>query len=253
MDISNYVSKESLLDAIRSRNAKGNTNVSENLRGAIPGYSGSDTGIAGTGWEETHVNNGRDASDDDRKGGTDGIDSEFGFLNNEHAASGGSDDKHSRPIPGDGSNTTKPASHSQSSSVKNKWQLFRDTIKSRTPPTTKKPSSNKVKGKTLTVLEVAKLRPKLIHAIEWQSEHADHFITATTKRHVAVVIWSDISMDDIEIIADFLLERGKSDVQTAIVVRAMAELLDKVKVGLVVLPRAWRTIAYYLQTGISIK
>lgn len=116
----------------------------------------------------------------------------------------------------------------------------------------KKKIGKKATVRKLTDAEIIQLRPKLIESLIWQSEHMDQFIEATTKGHESVTIWSDLDRDEIEIVADFLLERGKKSERTAQVVRNMSTLMLRIKLGMISLPRAYKTFATYIERGFSI-
>lgn len=111
------------------------------------------------------------------------------------------------------------------------------------------------KGKyaTMSEDEAEKLRPKLIMYITWQSEHLDQFIIATTKGHDPTIeIWSNMDEAEIEILADYLLLRSRRDPITAQAVRFAAEILERIKVGIIVLPRVYRTVTLYFARGLDI-
>ena len=114
------------------------------------------------------------------------------------------------------------------------------------------PPSSK-KWRPLSSEEAAKLYPKLVEYITWQSEYLDQFIIATTKGHDPTIeIWSNLDKAEIEILADYLIQRGRSDGTTAQAVRFASVLLDRVKVALIVLPRAYSTVNLYLVRGFDL-
>jgi len=107
-------------------------------------------------------------------------------------------------------------------------------------------------AKKLNDTEAIKLRPRIIEMFSWQCEHADKFIQATTKGHNEVNIWSNLDETEIDILVDFLIGRGKVNASVAGVVRSMAELMDKIRAGTILLPRAYATVITYIQRGFSI-
>lgn len=138
--------------------------------------------------------------------------------------------------------------------VKSKFKPYADAmrlaLKSKEKSTDRtKPVSHKV----LTKQEVDSLRQKLIESLLWQSDHIDEFIVGTTKGHIPIIIWSDLDIKDATIIANFMLERAKSDKQMAYIVREMVSIKDKIQLALIVLPRVYRTLMVYLERGISIR
>jgi hypothetical protein len=109
------------------------------------------------------------------------------------------------------------------------------------------------KLKVLTDAEILKLRPRLTKFIEWSSDHMDEFIAATTKSHASVVIWSDLDSDDIEVLVDYMLSRGKESARAAELVRKTSVFMDKIKTYLIVTPRMYKTASTYLQRGLDIR
>lgn len=110
------------------------------------------------------------------------------------------------------------------------------------------------KWRPLSEAEAAQLHPKLVQYITWQSEHLDQFIIATTKGHDPTIeIWADLDEAEIEILADYLINRGRRDGTTAQAVRYAAEILDRIKVAVIVLPRVYRTVNVYLARGLDIQ
>lgn len=108
-------------------------------------------------------------------------------------------------------------------------------------------------SKVLSAAEANDMRPRLIEYLTWQSDHMDQFIIATTRGHdPTIVIWSNLDDAEIEIIADYLLNRARKDKMTAQAVRYAVTLLERIKVGIIVLPRLYRTMLTYLQRGLDI-
>lgn len=117
----------------------------------------------------------------------------------------------------------------------------------------KKTSVKKTEYKKLSDNEVLKLRPKTIDFIMWSSEHLDQFIQATTKGHMSVVIWSNLDKDDCEVLADYLISKGKTNEKTAQLVRNISELSDNIKRMVIVLPRTYQTALIYFKRGVSLR
>lgn len=115
-------------------------------------------------------------------------------------------------------------------------------------------TKKKVEGRKLTDAEAIRARPKLVEFILWQSEHMDQFIIATTIGHDPTIeIWGDITKDEAEIIADFLISRGKTNVQTAIAIRHAIVFIDRLRLGIIIGPRLYRTMMTYFERGFSIR
>lgn len=109
-------------------------------------------------------------------------------------------------------------------------------------------------NKLFSESEVKNKRNDLIETILWQSEHMDQFIIATTKGHdKSIVIWGDIDRSDAGVIADYLLTRAKTDRRVAHAVRAMLDIKNRIQLGLILVPRAYRSITIYLERGLSIR
>lgn len=107
--------------------------------------------------------------------------------------------------------------------------------------------------KKLNDTEAIKIRPKLIEFFKWSSDHLDEFIQATTKGHQSVEIWSTLEEEEIEILVDFLIQRGKTNPETAQLVRNMSVLMDRIKLAVIIVPRMYQTALTYINRGISIK
>lgn len=105
----------------------------------------------------------------------------------------------------------------------------------------------------ITLAEVAKYKPGMIRLIMFSSDHMDDGITAITKGHQPVSIWSTIETPDAEILADAFLEAGQKSAAIAEKVRWVMEWEKKVKVGIILAPRIYRSIVYTVITGISVQ
>lgn len=109
-------------------------------------------------------------------------------------------------------------------------------------------------GKVFTDTEAARMKPVVIQCIMWTSIHLDQFIIATTPRHDnSLIIWSDIDEELAEVLASALLSRARVDPRAARLTRNMVELYDRIKVVVIITPRMYRTLLYYLHEGISVK
>ena len=113
------------------------------------------------------------------------------------------------------------------------------------------PKAISVTRKLLTLAEVAKYRPGLIKLIMFSSDHMDDGISAITKGHRPVVIWSNIELPDAEILADSFLDAGQKSAYVAEKVRWVIEWEKKVQAGIILAPRVYKTIVYTVVTGLS--
>lgn len=152
------------------------------------------------------------------------------------------------------------------SSTRSKRQRFYNNVKSIFAPYGKILKSDIVESgntlpknkvlvveKKLTDAEKLGYKEKLVEFFLWTSDHMDEAITATTRGHKPVEIWSSISKDEAELLADYMLNRAKSDPKMAKVVRQIVTFMDKIRVAVIILPRMYATAMYYLQEGFSIR
>lgn len=246
-----YNTKDDLLAYVRSRNLETTGQFSETVQHEFSGDSDHSTDIDGELTETASTISGRDGS----------IESGQGSRSRPFNTSGQYDSETGR-------NDSRTNQHSGRVSENQSNRVTRETIitgiKSRVAPVLKmgktlQKSLSEPGGKTkkkpeklLTDAEIAKLKPKLINAIIWQTDHMDSFIQATTKKHLSVFIWSTMDENEAELLAKFLLARGKRDATTATLVRQMADLMEKIELGLILLPRAYATMRTYFERGFSI-
>ncbi|SRR6266567_671137 len=238
-----YKSKEALLEYARARANDRSTEFSQDVRRNVQTPPSSDTRDEREGIRET--------SGSDRRNGS-------------VQSSTRSDSRFIDQF----TNIDKPATGSYSSTYQSDSGIGRgratwgDRVNSVLKPVqealksgtqTRKTSKKKEPFKRLSDTEVLKMSKPLVESLLWLSEHVDEFIEATTKGHQEVEIWGDLDKAECEIIADFLIARGKVDARTAQVVRELVTLLDKIKLGVIVLPRTYRTFKLYLERGISIR
>ena len=107
--------------------------------------------------------------------------------------------------------------------------------------------------KLLTIAEVSKNREKLIHLLLVSSEHMDHGISAITKGHREVEIWSSLERVDCEILVDAYLSAGQKSERIAGMVRKTIEYSEKAQLGIILVPRVYRSIVYMITTGLDIR
>lgn len=117
-------------------------------------------------------------------------------------------------------------------------------------PTTSKQKT--VVQKLLTVGEITHNRPILIKMLLWSSRHMDDGISAITRGHREVEIWSNIEYADAEILVDAFQEAGQKSLWVAERARQIVVLQSKLQAGVILVPRVYRTIVYMFTTGISI-
>jgi hypothetical protein len=111
----------------------------------------------------------------------------------------------------------------------------------------------KVARKFLTIAEVSGNRGSLIKLVLWSSENLDAGISAITKGHAEVEIWSNIEYADAEILVDAALEMGQKSEKWATAVRQVIDYQKKIKVGVILAPRIYRSIVYTIVTGVDLR
>ena len=243
-----FVTKEALLDAIkrkREQNTTTDNSVGDSLWRSIPNVQVNDRTTGGETGAATSTIHGGNGTTEDSDGGYNDIGDQLGRLRSTNTGNYSSIDQHYGPTP----------KRSTWASIKNVGRQYKE-IFTKEEKHTDAPIrlSKKVDGKKLTDAEVLRLRPKLVEYVLWQAEHADQFIIATTSNHdPSIEIWGDITVDEAEIIVDYLLSRGKTDIRTAQAVRYASTLIDRLKLGLIIGPRAYKTAMIYIQRGFSIR
>lgn len=104
-------------------------------------------------------------------------------------------------------------------------------------------------GETLSVSEIAVLRPLLLEALTGYSEYLDGILSKTNKAHAESMIWSSMTADEIETLVDTLLLFGKRSAQVALVAREISRSWHMVKVGMILAPRFYATMRFYADNG----
>lgn len=114
-------------------------------------------------------------------------------------------------------------------------------------------STQKVMRRFLTLIEVNDYRRGLINIVMWSSDHLDDGLTAITKGHRQVNIWSSMEWSDAEIIVDAFLEAGQKSEYWASAVRQVVEYSKKAQLLAIVTPKLYFTIMYLVTTGIDLR
>lgn len=263
-DTIDYTNTTTYLESLRGKNGKRNAgrqehdqnigrvaDVGDVVRGTVQRSEGGNRETGGNGRMENETVYGTDGSIEGAETGTGGIADQLRSINGATSGYNNSADQYNGTITG-----TVPR---RKFSVKGVVEQYREAIRSTRRPKVidgtiqggkQKPKGS---GKTLSDGEALRLRPKLIEYMIWQTEHMDQFIIATTVGHdPSIVIWSNLSVDEIEIIVDYLLSRAKFDARTASAVRYASVFLDRIKLGLIILPRVYYTVMAYVTRGLSI-
>lgn len=120
-------------------------------------------------------------------------------------------------------------------------------------PRSKAQKAVEVTQKLLTLNEYTNSKPVLIKTILWSSQHLDDGLEAITKGHRPVTIWRNIQYDDAEILAEAFLDAGRKSVRWAGAVRQVLDYEKKVKLGIILIPRAAQSIMHLFTYGIDIR
>ncbi len=238
-----YKSKEALLEYARIRANDRSTEPSQDVRRDIQTPTGSDTRDERERIRETSGSNGGNGSFQGSTRSDSRFIDQFADINKSATGSYSSTYQSDTRARGRG--------NSWGDRVKDVFKPIQEALK---PSSQKKRvPGKKEQYKRLSDTEVLKMSKPLVESLLWFSEHLDEFIRATTKGHQEVEIWGDLDRAECEIIADFMIARGKIDARTAQVVRELISLQDKIKLGLITIPRVYRTFKIYLERGISIR
>ena len=239
-DMSAFRDKDTWLNELRRTNQQRTPVASETIRRTVPTDESVDRGDENAGSGETQPVYGTDGSVQSSEGSSNGVGEQLRSIFGESTGSNSSTYQHQPRA-----RVTNP--------IRDTLNKYRDAVRVPKKETDKKTAAA-AGSKKLSDTEVIKLRPKLIEFVLWQSEHADQLIIATTKGHdPAIEIWSNITRDEAEILTDYIISRGKVDARAAAFVRTASTLIDRLRLGIIILPRVYQTLQVYGEKGISIK
>ena len=130
-------------------------------------------------------------------------------------------------------------------SVKNTGVVvdFKGGVASTSPP------SSFQLDNTLTEKEAKDMLPKLMKALETVFEYADTFITHTNRKTKEAKIWSSIDKEDLEILAEEMIDSAKRSKIVATATRKVVAAHRMLRVGLITLPRFIQTYKHYTKNG----
>lgn len=251
-DMGDYKSKEDLINALRRQRDRGKTDngitsPGGDVRGTVQFNQGDNRGNEGTGGGTSQQVYGGNGSTRDGTVSSDNFGGRPGYSR-----------------PGASAGDSGSRQHLKS----NVWQQLKGvvgqyksvfyptpTIVDEAPKRGRKPANISVSNnkRPLSDAEAMRLRPKLIEFMEWQTEHMDNFITATTKGHHPVEIWGTMDRGECEIIVDFMISMARVDVRAAVAVRYASVFIDRLKVGVIIAPRVYATLMVYMKQGFSIR
>jgi hypothetical protein len=250
-DLSIYKSKETLISHARDKRLErerlqreqtdGRTpNLGEYVRRAISDDEIDDRGVEESGRQSSSAVHGTNGSTQDGAGGS----YRYGdIIGTEFVEPTGSDSSTYQPVQPKRKRNT----------VRGVYEQYKEALRG-DRGTGQKEEKKKATGAKLTDSEVIRLRPKMVELVLWQTEHMDQFIIATTRGHNPnIIIWSDMTPEEAEIIVDYLMSRGKVDARFAVAVRQAAQFMDRLRLALIIMPRMYATFMTYMQNGISIR
>lgn len=250
-DLSMYKDKETLIQHVTSKRLEreqlqreqangGSSSLSEYVRRAISDDQISDRGDEAEGYGTSPTISGANGSTQDGTGGA----YRYGdIIGTEPEPTYGSDSSVDQPVQPKRKRNT----------VRETFEAYREAFKG-DKKTVESDKKKRPAGSKLSDAEAIRLRPKLVELVIWQTEHMDQFIIATTRGHNPnIIIWSNITPDEAEIIVDYLIARSKVDARFAVAIRQAATFMDRLRLALIIMPRMYATFMVYMQTGISIK
>lgn len=114
-------------------------------------------------------------------------------------------------------------------------------------------AASPVARKLITLAEVSKYKPILVALILSTSESLDNGISAITRGHREIEIWSNLEYSDAVILADLFLDAGQKSIQIASQIRLVIEYQKKAKALIILVPRLYKSVMYTVLTGIDIR
>ncbi len=259
--MTNYSSPEEVLeDARRKRDSERTQSTSGLISEKLSSYTERAYSAKQPGRQETQPVNGsiettgsdaRGAGDNGRVNGQNdgGLTASDPGIH-QHVGGAGGDETAGQPDTG-----LKRKYASVKSKVKS-WQkqILPESIKDETESNTNETPRKRPRAKKFSEAEAVLLRPKLKDTVEWTSDHLDEFIIATTQGHDKnIEIWSNLDETEIEIIVDFLIDRGKASERAANAIRKSITLYERLKLMVIIAPRLYATLLTYLEKGVSIR
>ncbi|MCF8567002.1 hypothetical protein LLE49_19975 [Alicyclobacillus tolerans] len=91
--------------------------------------------------------------------------------------------------------------------------------------------------------------PQVKEALQTFYRSLDQFTTATNRKKEVAVIWSTIDDEDLEFIAQYLLEGGMKNKVMATTVRGVARANKHLRMGIIHLPRFYLNIKHFMDNG----
>lgn len=104
-------------------------------------------------------------------------------------------------------------------------------------------------ARPLTDQEATSLKEKFKAALRDYFSYADEFLYATVKGHPRVEIWGDMDDEELAILADAWVAGAKRSAIIASSIRGAVQAHRNLKLGLILLPRFYKTFKLYADAG----
>jgi hypothetical protein len=238
-----FTSKETLIGGIRSQREQRRDNHEDTGReqvfNTVVGTTAPSTDRSNRRTEESGRGNDEEVANSDGRGG--GFGQDVGDIIERNAR--GYSGTHQPVQPSE-------QRRSRFSGVRDTARKYRDALREERRQEEKK---KKPEGRKLTDAEAIRIRPALIEYVLWQSEHMDQVIVATTTGHDPnIEIGSSITEPEAEILVDFFISQAKVYPKVAQAVRLASVAIERLKVGIIVMPRVYQTINLYFTRGFTL-
>jgi hypothetical protein len=103
--------------------------------------------------------------------------------------------------------------------------------------------------KPLTQKEADELLPRVRGWLDFIFRQMDKFISATNRDRAEAEIWQEIDAEDIDIIANHLVDMAKASRIVATAVRRISNSFRMLQIGLITAPKFIQTAQFYSQHG----
>lgn len=108
----------------------------------------------------------------------------------------------------------------------------------------------KVKRGVMSASEAEEIREDLEGALIEGFDLMDKLIINTTKGHPqGLAVWSDMDDADIARLANWRLRRAQVSEKSAVATRTLVAMREQVQIGLILVPRFWKTWQAYMDWG----
>ena len=101
----------------------------------------------------------------------------------------------------------------------------------------------------LTDKEAKELQPEFRKALDVVFWEVDKIISKTNKEHAEAVIWSNIDNDDMDFLAEYLVDGARKNKIIATMVERTVQSHRHMRAGMITGPRVAQTFMFYGQHG----